>query len=119
MSRGFVTTTIFALSLYFLIFCAISLANGTFATSKSVLLVVIFPLLAVITTTLESLIDSNSSVPITEIGELSGIAFVISSASPIALFFVEFTKTILSSAVDATRNPKAEPTLPAPIMEIR
>jgi hypothetical protein len=43
---------------------------------------------------------------------------VISSASPIALFLVRFTKTRSSSAVDAIRNPMAEPTLPAPIIEI-
>ena len=42
----------------------------------------------------------------------------MSSASPIALFFVEFTKTISSSAVDAARNPIAEPTLPAPIIDM-
>jgi hypothetical protein len=42
----------------------------------------------------------------------------MSSVSPIALFFVEFTKIISSSAVDAARNPMAEPTLPAPIMDI-
>lgn len=71
-----------------------------------------------ITITLESCINSKSSVPITEIGEPSGIAFVMSSASPIALFFVEFTRMISSSAVDAARNPTAEPTLPAPIIDI-
>lgn len=71
-----------------------------------------------ITITLESCINLKSSVPITEIGEPSGIAFVMSSASPIALFFVEFTRIISSSAVDAARNPTAEPTLPAPIIDM-
>ena len=47
-----------------------------------------------------------------------GTAFVMSSASPIALFFVEFTRIISSSAVDAARNPMAEPTLPAPIIDM-
>jgi hypothetical protein len=89
-----------------------------FAISKSVLVVVIFPLLAVIIITLESLINSKSSVPTMEIDEPLGIAFVISSASPIALFFVEFTKIISSSDVNAARNPTAEPTLPAPIIDM-
>lgn len=62
--------------------------------------------------------SSKSSVPITEIDDPSGIAFVISSASPIALVFVEFTNTTSSRDVDAERNPIAEPTLPAPIMDM-
>jgi len=44
--------------------------------------------------------------------------FERSSASPIAFFFVLFTRTISSSEFDATRNPNAEPTFPLPIIDI-
>jgi len=53
-----------------------------------------------------------------EIDEPCDIAFVISSASPIALLLVEFTRTMSSREVDAARNAIAEPTLPAPIIDI-
>ena len=61
--------------------------------------------------------DSKSSVAVTDIGE-SRIVLTISSASPIALFLVLFTRTISSSDVDAARNPMAEPTRPVPIIDI-
>jgi hypothetical protein len=67
---------------------------------------------------LESFIISKSSVPITEIDDLSHMALVISRASPIALVLVEFIRAISSNPLAAARNPTAEPTRPAPIMAI-
>ena len=52
------------------------------------------------------------------IGDLSGIAFEMSSASPSALFFVLFTSKISSKELAAHKNAIDEPTLPAPIIEI-
>jgi hypothetical protein len=51
--------------------------------------------------------------------EFSGIAFDMSNASPIALFFVLFTSKISSKEFDAQRKAINEPTLPEPIIEIR
>lgn len=44
--------------------------------------------------------------------------FERSSVSPIAFFFVRFTRTKSSSEFEATRNPNAEPTFPLPIIDI-
>ncbi len=61
---------------------------------------------------------SEKSVPITVIGEFSGIAFEISSACPSALSLWRLTRCMSSSEVDAARNAMAEPTLPLPMIEI-
>jgi len=69
------------------------------------------------TPTLEFLI-SEKSVPITDIGEFSGIAFEISSACPSALSLWRLTRCISSREVAAARKAMAEPTLPVPMIEI-
>ena len=66
----------------------------------------------------EFFVSAKSSVPRIEKSEFSGIVFDRSNASPIAFFFVLFTRTISSSEFDATRNPNAEPTFPLPIIDI-
>ena len=57
-------------------------------------------------------------MPITDIGEFSGIAFEISSACPNALSLWRLTRCMSSREVDAARNAMAEPTLPLPMIEI-
>ncbi len=69
------------------------------------------------TTTSEFLI-SEKSVPITEIGEFSGIALEISSACPSALSLWRLTRCMSSSEVAAVRKAIAEPTLALPMIEI-
>ena len=67
----------------------------------------------------ESLIAEKSSVPLIVKSEVFGIAFEMSSASPIALSFVLLSKMILSSEFEAQRKAKEEPTNPLPIIDIR
>jgi hypothetical protein len=74
------------------------------------------PALAVTIITSDPVMDSKSSVAVTDIDE-SRIVLTISSASPIALFLVLFTRIISSSYVDAARNHMAEPTRPVPIID--
>lgn len=57
-------------------------------------------------------------MPITDIGEFSGIAFEISSACPNALSLWRLTRCMSSREVAATRKAIAEPTLPLPMIEI-
>lgn len=71
-----------------------------------------------ITTISEFFVSEKSSVPKIEILEFSGIVLEISNDSPIAFFFVLFTRTISSSEFEAARNAKAEPTFPLPIIDI-
>jgi len=75
------------------------------------------PTLAEITITSEFLI-SEKSVPITDIGEFSGIAFEMSRACPNASSLYALTRCKSSREVDAARKAIAEPTLPLPIIEI-
>lgn len=109
---------IFELGVYCLIFFIMSRTIFACSLSVSVLLAVYFPTLAVITTISEFFVSAKSSVPKIEIFESSGIVFERSNDSPIAFFFVLFTRTISSSEFEEIRNPNAEPTLPLPIIDI-
>lgn len=71
-----------------------------------------------IATISEFFVSEKSSVPKIDVLEFSGMLFERSNASPIAFFFVRFTRTISSSEFEATRNAKAEPTFPLPIIDI-
>jgi hypothetical protein len=50
--------------------------------------------------------------------EFFGIAFEISNASPRALLFVRFNRTMSSKALAAHKKAIEEPTKPLPIIEI-
>ncbi len=57
-------------------------------------------------------------MPLIETFEVSGMALEISKASPIALFSFLLIKTTSSSPDVPHKNAIADPTFPAPIIEI-